>query len=250
MNGHRHHTISLLLLLAFTVTHAVSAATISCDNNTPKESDKVNASDWIQFQPGDYANLEITCSASVDAGEASSLEVILGGNGKSAASFPCDEQPHALTDIPSQAWSLFPRALMLPGAVVSGWFKVGRTNSAESTTHNFTVTDSRTVTRTTVDYQPTVTLKGFISQKLTAPLINGISGNGTVTLTPGTTDTASYGTLVNGSEKLEYNLSNQPAWNNGVWTLAASKQYDMQIEDTNVPVGEYTGIATLTATCE
>jgi len=250
MNGHRHHTISLLLLLAFAATHAASAATISCDNNTQRESDPSSATDLVRLQPGEYANLEVTCAASVDTGDASSLEMVLGGAGKVVATFPCDKLPHTLTTIPSQAWSLYPRALMLPGAVVSGWFKVGYTNSANSTTHNFTVTDTRISTKMTVDYQPSVSLKAYASQKLTAPLINAITGNGTVTLTPGATDTAAYGTLANGSEKLEYNLSNQPAWEKGAWTLTAGSQYNMQIENTSVPVGEYTGIATLTATCE
>lgn len=250
MNRYRQLSI-LLLILTVAINDAVYAATISCENHIKRESTKNDSTQSLLIQPTQNSDLEITCAASVDSGDASSLEVVLGNDSDIKVIFPCDELPHKIpSPTPSQALTLYPRALLFPEGALSGWFTVKHTNTGDVTNYNFTITDPRTAKNLLVDYVPSVNLEGSVSEKMTTPLITASNGNGSITLTPDLSGSASYGALSDGSHNLDYNLSNLPVWNNGAWALDVGTTYDMQLNNMNVPAGTYTGHATVTATCE
>jgi len=255
MTTHRKLILLLTPLLISITSNIAGASILSCSNNYRKESAENQSTASVTYQPYTTMNLVVTCDASVSTGEASALEIVLGASVSKSETIvkeqiPCDNLPHTITNTYYKAWDFFPRAFMLPNTIVSGSFKVGHVNMSDDVTYNFTLSDSREPTSMTIEYQPSISLKGTVSEKLSAPLINSISGNGTATLKPGLSDTAAYGILKNGENTLNYTLDNSPGWVQDQWELIAGTTYQIKVDNTKVAPGTYTGFATLTANCE
>jgi len=255
MATHRNLILLLTPLLMGITSNFVGAATLSCNNNYRQESVQQDATASVLYQPDETKNVVVTCDATVSTGEASNLEMVLGASISKTETIvkeeiPCDKLPHTITENFKQAFRLFPRASMLPNTIVSGWFKVGHVNKSDDETYNFTLSDSRQPTSMTIEYEPSVSLNGTISQKLSAPIIDSIIGNGTATLKPGLSDNTTYGVLKNGENILNYTLDNSPDWEQDHWKLITGTTYQIKVDNTYVAPGSYTGFATLTANCE